>query len=153
MFLDGKRLREDSNLAQSRAMVEQGKSIVDKYEKKTVTLMHDTMNRIDTLSIPESLKSGLRSGVNRGGILISKQWAFERQVMLEIEKIVDLLASSKEWMIVREQIVFLNAEDRERFYSSIKEIQRINRECKQLQNENLATFDQAIEKWKNAAAR
>ena len=73
--------------------------------------MRDTMNRIDTLSIPESWKSGLRSGVNRAGKRISKQWAFERQVMLEIEKIVDLLASSKEWTVERDRIVFLNAED------------------------------------------
>lgn len=152
-LLDGKRLREDSNLEQSKAMVEQAKGIVDKYEKKTVTLMHDTMNRIDTLSIPESWKSGLRSGINRAGKRISKQWALERQVMLEIEKIVDLLASSKEWRIVRDQIVFLNAEDHERFYYSIEEIQRIAQQQEQMRKDTSATFNKAVEELKSATAR
>jgi hypothetical protein len=110
-ILDAKRIRNDTTLSESKMMIERAKIIADKYEKKTSELMNGTRAHINALNMSESNKremlAGFERGMSKSGKVIDEQWKLEKQVLLQVENIILLLAAKKNWMVQGDQIFFL----------------------------------------------
>ena len=109
-ILDAKRIRNDTTLSESKAMLERAKAIADKYEKKTADLMNGTRAYINALNISESNKremlAGFARGISKSSKKIDEQWKLEKQVLLQFENVILLLAARKNWVVQGEQILF-----------------------------------------------
>lgn len=156
-ILDAHRIKNDTTLSESKVLIERAKAIVDKYEKKTAVLLQDTRARISAFSMSESTKkemlAGFDKGMEKARSQMDEQWKLEKQVVLQFENIVLLLAASKGWIVEGEQILFASGDDLARFNSYSEKIQQITRQQEQLQKNSFAEVNQNLEAAKNAAAK
>jgi len=155
--LDAQRIRSDARLSESRVMIERAKASVDSYEQKTSALLQDTRLRIGTLDMSESTRRRalevLDESMGRAGAQLDQQWSLERQVIRQLENIVQLLAASKGWVVEGEHILFSSDAELDRFNSYIQEIQQTVLEQEQIRKNSYAEVNQRFEALRNAAAR
>lgn len=156
-ILDAKRIKNDTTLSESKVMIERAKVIADKYEKKTADLMTGTRAHINALNMSESNKremlAGFERGMSKSGKKIDKQWKLEKQVLLQFENIILLLAARKNWVVQGEQILFHSEDDLARFNSYIGTIQRLVQQQEQIQKSSFAEASQNLNALKNAAEK
>lgn len=156
-ILDAKRIRNDTTLSESKMMIERAKIIADKYEKKTADLMNGTRAHINALNMSESNKlkmlAGFERGMSKSGKKIDEQWKLEKQVLLQFENIILLLAARKNWVVQDEQILFNSEDDLTRFNSYIGTIQRLVQQQEQIQKSSFAEASQNFNALRNAAEK
>ena len=156
-ILDAKRIRNDTTLSESKVMIERAKIITEKYEKKTADLVNGTRAHINALNMSESKKrvmlAGFERGMSESGKKIDEQWKLEKQVLLQFENIILLLAARKSWVVQGEQIIFNSEDDLTRFNSYIGTIQRLAQQQEQIQKSSFAEVSQTLNAMKNATEK
>lgn len=156
-ILDAKRIKNDTTLSESKVMIERAKVIAEKYEKKTADLMNGTRAHINALNMSESNKremlAGFERGMSKSGKQIDEQWKLEKQVLLQFENIIVLLAARKNWVVQGEQILFYSEDDLARFNSYIGTIQRLVQQQEQIQKTSFAEANQNLSALRNAAGK
>ncbi|OQA33406.1 MAG: hypothetical protein BWY57_01211 [Betaproteobacteria bacterium ADurb.Bin341] len=156
-ILDAKRIKNDTALSGSKVMIERAKAIADKYEKKTTELIDGTRAHINALNMSESNKremlAGFERGMSKSGKQIDEQWKLEKQVLLQFENIIVLLAARKNWVVRGERILFYSEDDLARFNSYIGTIQRLVQQQEQIQKASFAEANQKLNDLRNSARK
>jgi hypothetical protein len=129
-ILDSRRIKRDNTLEQSRVMLEQARAIVNKYEAKTATMIRDMRARVQTLPFSGDERKEIVASFDRGmkNARLEEQWSLEKRVIGQVEKIIELLATSKlgtGWIVESDQILFASDDDLATFNSYFEEIQSI----------------------------
>ncbi|MFZ6718803.1 hypothetical protein [Undibacterium sp. Ji49W] len=154
-LLDAARLKNDVSMRESRNIIEQGKNIVSKYEKKTATLFEDGKEKINALNVTEETKKDIFAGFERGMVKssqqLNEQWQMEKQIVQEVENIVTLLSDRTKWIVDGGQITFYGAEDLERFNAHNQKIERIAHQQEEMQKRRLEESKKNFEKLTNTA--
>jgi hypothetical protein len=155
-ILDAQRIKRDTTLSQSKAIIEKTKSIVEKYEKKNIELLQGTRARINDLNESELIKrefmAGYDKSMSKNAQQFSENWRLEKEIVLQIEKIFLLLSTSKNWTVEGDTILFNSDEELAIFNSCIETIQNISQQQKQMQENKQAEVNQNLEAIKNAIA-
>lgn len=153
-ILDTKRIKNDTALSESRAIIQRAKDIVEKYEKNTVALIENTKLRIKALNASEAVKQnmlvGFEKGMEKSGKKIDEQWRLEKQVIQNFENMFLLLAASKAWVIKDGQILFYRDGELARFNSYIQAIQSISDRQEQIRTSTLVEANEKMESLKKA---
>jgi len=128
-ILDPIRLKNERTFVESKFTINKAKEIVEKYKTLTNSLFEeDAFAEIDRLEIDEDLKQEMKNGFKRGleptKIMISRYWYLEGEIILEAEKIFDLLSSRKDaWIIENQQVLFYNENDLKEYNTYISNVQ------------------------------
>jgi len=153
-LLDTKRIKNDTTLSESKVMIERAKIIVVKYEKKTADLINGARGDINALNMSELNKremlAGFEKGISKSSKKIDDQWKLEKQVLLQFENIIMLLAARKNWVVQDEQILFQSKDDLAKFNSYIVTIQRLGQQQEQIQKSSFTEVNQNLNALKNA---
>lgn len=129
-LLSMERLEQDPNLEKTKAIVQNGKKVVEKYKSKIFSLLDNAPKDIDKLNMSEEKKlqfaSGFRKGLAASNAKVKAVWDLETKVTVEFENLIGILDSKKgSWFIKDKQIVFENDNDLNTFNSCIRKIQEL----------------------------
>jgi len=128
-ILDASRLRDDTDLADSKKIIQKARQIVDKYERKGADLLRAARARIQTLNVSGPAKKemceGFDLGMERASSLIAENWNLERKAICEVENIIVLLARTDTWTAQGSQVVFSDEAQFAEYKSRIESIQEI----------------------------
>lgn len=138
-ILDAERIRKDTGLTESKALIRQARDIVSKYRGRTDELFSQVRRDIETSGLkPESLRdalAGFDSTSAQGKARSSELWSLEEQTLSQVENIFTLLATKREsWQVQKSQILFNNQGDLDLFNSYLTRIGEITAQQQALQN-------------------
>jgi hypothetical protein len=142
-ILDLKRLKQDLAFTESKFMLKRGKEITKKYREKTISFMeNETKQNMAKMNIKPSLKERMISGYNEGLPPamkdVHRQWDLEEKILIEFEKIINLLSRRKGyWEFNEKKIYFKNDSDLNNFNTCIATIQRYVEEQQKLQSQGV----------------
>ena len=147
--LDFQRIKNDAGMAESKAIIEKAKATVSSYIQKTDALFVEGNASIDKLNLSDGQKQDMRTGFNRGAVKSREQimanWEWERQIIGEVEGMLNLLANKKRWKLDNGQVMFYNQSDLDQFNAhnaTIAEIGKKQVEAQKRQIEkSTAEFD------------
>ena len=152
-LLDPQRIGNDPTLVESRAMLDKAKAVVRRYEKMGRDYMAGMQARIDTLALSAASRRAVRADFERGLDDALGQfgavWDLEMQAVLEMEKIIDVLAAVPgQWWVQDGQLAIAREEDRARVNAHFATIGRIVAQQEQIR---WASLEQANREFGNMA--
>ena len=111
MLLDGERIKNDIDLAESRFIVERAAAIVDKYEQLNEQTAFDFRDRFAEESISDVSRQSFRASFDEKlepSLERARQiWELERQALAKVDEMVQFLAMSQSsWTMEGDQYVF-----------------------------------------------
>ncbi|MCS7064089.1 MAG: hypothetical protein NZM04_08645, partial [Methylacidiphilales bacterium] len=127
-LLDPTRLRQDKDLRESKLLIHKAKDVVDKYRALSYKLLEDSRLDIISLKISDDQKKIMLRGYDRTLIesrkIMDVIWGLEYNIILEAEKIIDLLSKKKgAWLIKNNEIIFKHDNDMTAFNNHLIAIQ------------------------------
>jgi hypothetical protein len=149
-LLDPIRLKNEGTFVESRLKINKAKEIVEKYKKLTNILFEeDTFVEIDRLEISEDLKQEMKNVWKRGleptKIMLSRYWYLEGEIILEAEKIFNLLSLRKdEWIIENQQVIFYNENDLKEYKTYISNVQDNAKEQQLIYQQNIDQAEESL---------
>jgi hypothetical protein len=127
--LDPGRIQNDTALSQTEVMIEQAKVIVDTYAKKSRDLYQEAGDHIKALQVSEATNNQGLADFGRALETLRPQlnesWQLEKEIVQQVEKMFEVLATSKGWEIQDGQMLFESDEDVARFNSHFDRIDAI----------------------------
>jgi hypothetical protein len=127
-IFDVDRLRQDQHMVESRKKINQLKALVEKYRQLNIDKLNRGTQLIQTADLSEQTKTEMLVGFNKTYQTHMNQlvgvWDLEAQAVFEMEKLIDLLNSSR-WSVKDQKIVFNEPDSANRFnkyLSSMNEI-------------------------------
>lgn len=141
-ILDGERIRKDSTLVESKTMLRQARDIVAKYRARTDDLFIQIRRDIETSGMkPDSqreMMAGFDKNASRGKAQAYELWAFEEQILSQVENVFALLAAKRNtWQVQQNQILFNSQGDLNLYKSYLSRINQIAAQQQELQNVNM----------------
>ena len=129
-ILDPSRLAGDTTMVGSRTLLKQARTIVAKYRARTDLIFEQSRREIEDADLPanmrQSMLNGFLSSSAKGKERASLNWDMEAQVLVEMEKVVDLLSARRgSWEISDGQLLFASQEDIDRFNASIDRVKSL----------------------------
>ena len=115
VLLDPSRLQTDNNLGESRELLEQGRSIVKKYESIFLVAFDNSADQVNQLNLTEAEKRRMINAYERdmaqSKLIHQYIWHIEHKKVDEIEKIVELLSDNRDsWSVDGNRILYENQE-------------------------------------------
>ena len=100
--------------------------------------------------IKQAARAGLERGIGDSLQQIGKVWELEMQIVLEFEKIIDVLAATGQWSVQDGQIIIESETDLARVQAQLAEIGRLSEQQEQIRK---ASLDKANQVFGNMATR
>ena len=148
-LLDPQRLGNDPTLAASRAIIDKTKATVSQHEKLSLDYVAGTGALIEALDLSAEIKQAARAGLERGIgdslQQIGKVWELEMQIVLEFEKIIDVLAATGQWSVQDGQIIIESETDLARVQAQLAEIGRLSEQQEQIRQVSLDKANQVFD--------
>ena len=148
-LLDPQRLGNDSTLAASRAIIDKTKATVSQHEKLSLDYVAGTGARIEALDLSAEIKQAAWAGLERGiGDSLRQMravWQLEMQIVLEFEKIIDVLAATGQWSVQDGQIIIESETDLARVQAQLAEIGRLSEQQEQIRQASLDKANQVFD--------
>ena len=129
-LLDPNRIANDEGLSQSKAMVADAKNFVQEYREKTIGLIDEMRAKIEATNFEFSTKDSILQGYDESAgaskEMLGKIMDYEYEIVLEFEKIINLLDKSADnWEIADGLIYFNDAKDLEYYNQRMEKITRL----------------------------
>ncbi|MFZ6743645.1 hypothetical protein ACO0LC_10495 [Undibacterium sp. JH2W] len=151
--MDFKRIKNDKDMQESKAIVEKAKSIISKFEANTDSLFDSGRAKINSLALDDDTKKNMLDGFNRGGqssrALIMQNWQMERKAVQEIENMLALLADKKKWTLQGEQLMFRDEATLTQFNRHQQKVQEILKEQQDMQQRHIKKNSMEMDKLNN----
>jgi len=149
-ILDPARLVADSTMAESRQLLQAGRSTVSKYRTRSREILENSADAIQGLNMSErdkrSFERGYREKLGSSLGQHDAMWDLEEETFDEFEKIIDLLdGSSGEWSVEDGQFLFTTDEQVDRFNGYLGRIDAIMLEQQEMQRSALEATRQQIQ--------
>jgi hypothetical protein len=114
-LLDPSRLQSDNDFSESRELLKQGRSVVEKYESIFLVAFDNSANQVQQLNLTEAEKRQVVNAYQRGmaqsKLVHQEIWQLEHQKVDEIERIIDLLSDNRDsWTVDGNRILYGNQE-------------------------------------------
>jgi|GEM_PF-2411378 len=139
--MDAKRLQADRDMTESKAIIAKALATVTKFEADTDTLFANGKASIEKLAISEDAKQGMRAGFDKGANntknQIMQNWQMEREALQEVENMVKLLTDKKKWTVEKDQVMFRQQADLDKFNTYNKNLEKIGQRQVELQQRQL----------------
>lgn len=153
-IFDMDRIKQDSSLVESKAMIKKAKDIVVKYKEKTHNLFEGSRMEIDNLNLSGNSKQefirGYEDGIANARTKTDTLWDLEAKVVSEFESIFALLDARKSsWAIQNGQILFADNSDLDTFNSYIAKIQELTAKEEAIQKVNIGELNNKLDNFKN----
>jgi hypothetical protein len=152
--LDPKKIRLNGRLDESKVTIQKAKKIVVKYREKTDVLLQDFREKLQSLNMSASLKQEALSGFDRGMEKskdeIGAMWSLELSIVKEMEKIINLLVKTNgAWVVKKNQILFYDENDLNRFNAYLASIKSLVKKQQQLQKKSVETVNRNFNRLKD----
>lgn len=147
-LLDAKRLEKDNDMAESKAVIEKAKIVVERYKAKTQQMLADNLKDIDAINISPSSKQAFRNGYVKASVArkggIEELWQLESQIIAEAESIIyHLEARRSYWSVDDGALLFKKQNDLDIYRSYLKSITDLSQQQEDIQKKS---FDSALKK-------
>lgn len=144
-ILEGTRLAKDSNLGESRAIIQRARAVITKYRAGGDELIAASRREIETIDVSAKTRKSMLEGFDRAAPAGKQQaeqvWVLEVQIVDEVEKVIALLgAKKKSWRVDGGEISFTRRADLETFNTHMSRVQSIVARQDQMQR---ASFQKA----------
>ena len=111
LLLDPTRLQTDNDFGESRELIEQGRSVVERYESIFLVAFDNSADQVQHLKLTEAEKRRVVSAYERGmaqsKLVHQEIWQIEYQKVDEIEKLIDLLSDNRDsWTVDGNRILY-----------------------------------------------
>ncbi|MFZ6874053.1 hypothetical protein ACO0LF_18505 [Undibacterium sp. Di27W] len=151
--MDFKRIKNDKDMLESKAIVEKAKAIISKFESNTDSLFDGGRAKINSLALDDSAKKSMLDGFNRGAQnsrnMIMQNWQMERKAVQEIEGMLNLLADKKKWTLQGEQLMFRDEAPLAQFNRHQQKLQEILKEQQDIQQRQIQKNNKEMDKLNN----
>ena len=142
MILDPSRLESDRSFEKSRALLEEGKAVSEKYRALSRALLEESVQDIQQLDLSDrdkrGFEKGYREGIGRSILIHDQMWDLEAATYEEFEKLIEFFAVNPDsWWIEDGQFVFQTQEQVDEFDQYWANIDRIMLEQQRVQQTNL----------------
>lgn len=153
-ILDGRRLKSDATLSESRSMLQQARTIVAKYKSGNDAMFASMREEIERSNLSESSRRSMLGGfdrsVEKAKARAMEMYTLEEEMLEEFGKIFDYLSEKRKvWHIERGLIHFGSESDLERYHAHIERLQFLVAKQDRMRAANIqhahGVFNQLIE--------
>ncbi len=138
-MLDADRLNNDTDLSESKKIVQKALEIHDVTEKKATILGQDVKADIRNLNVPEDLKRDMLRGLDEG--IDKRRKSFQQlRDLLGLVKNIILFLNSTEWTVDGEQILFANDKDVAKYNFMMEGLQTSAVELEKKEQQRIRSF-------------
>jgi hypothetical protein len=145
------RLASDSNMAESREILERTRAIIEKCKARNVKLLSDMRGGIEALKVSDTSKKEMLQNfddaITEVKPKIEEAWDMEMQVVAEAEGIIELLGQKQgSWNCLTGVIAFSDANDARVFDQHMLTMHAITQKEEALQKERSKSLQEAAER-------
>jgi hypothetical protein len=145
---DVERIGRDKNLAESKMIIQQAKSIINKYRANTQTLFENERKEIGTLNVSKDSKqkilAAFDSGMGKTRSQVDSIWDLEAESVAEFENIFTFLSKRKgAWKVRDGNLLFENDRDLKEFNSYLTRIQELATKEETIQKQSIEAANRA----------
>jgi hypothetical protein len=157
-ILDANRLAEDKTFLESQDILLKAIKGVDKYRQDTMLLMENAEKRIEQLNFSENAKGDMRNsfenGLASGLKLFTELIDLEKAVVLEVEKMIQLLTDARgSWEAAPDGIMFNEHSDMNAYNGHLKTIEEIVEQQSEIQQMSMSKLNNRLEVLDEALGR
>ena len=129
-LLDGRRIKQDKSMAETRSIANDLRRVVTTYRQKNLAIFEEMSEKLATLPIDDVLKRDLNAGVqstmqaNRAAAV--RLWDQEQQLAEMLSQIAEMLGSSRaRWQMQGDKFLFSRQSDLEDFKQRMTALQKL----------------------------
>jgi hypothetical protein len=155
-ILNTQRISEDSNLLESRLMINKAKGIVIKKREQLNSLFKEELLEISKLEVSEEIKIEMANGFERGvqdsRTQMDMLWNLEEKAIEKFENIFTLLLQRQgKWIVKGEKILFIEKSDSDKFNGFLTDIQAIVKKQQSMQSQSFDVLNAKLKSLENDA--
>lgn len=130
-LLDGRRIKQDKSMAETRAIVNDVRRLATNYRHKNLAVFDELSLQIDAAPINDEYRRGLKVGAERGvqtgREFAMRSWDLEQQLIEMLSEIAEMLGASRaRWQMQGENFVFARKSDLDEFNLKMANFDRLS---------------------------